>query len=153
VTDIQPWINQHVGLVIILAFPVLWVTVLIGIGHMTGWAALAEKFRCEGPFGGQQWRWESARMRWWGGYNNCLIVGADPQGLYLSMLLPFRFGHPPLFIPWIEVSVAKHGRWMLTRYVELRLGRECDIPFRVPERLGDRLKVAAGSSWPVEPVP
>jgi hypothetical protein len=33
-----------------------------------------------------------------------LNIAHDQFGLYLSMMVLFRVGHPPLFIPWGEVG-------------------------------------------------
>jgi hypothetical protein len=91
-------------------------------------------------------------MRGIGGYHNCLTVGANPDGLYLAALFLFRVGHPPLFVPRTDVSGMRRGKWFLFRYVELRLGRERSIPFCITEGLADRLKQAAGKTWPIESI-
>ena len=46
-------------------------------------------------------------MRGLAHYRNCLVIGANPAGLYLAVFLPFRVAHPPLFIPWNEVTQSK----------------------------------------------
>ena len=38
------------------------------------------------PFCGESWGWQSARFRGWCSYNNCLTVGANPEGLYLAVM-------------------------------------------------------------------
>ncbi len=86
-------------------------------------------------------------MRWLIGYNHCLTIGADPRGLYLSIFFPFRIAHPPLFIPWQDISlVSKTFLWV--KYVELRLGRENAIPLRISDRLAQKLKSAAAGRMP-----
>jgi hypothetical protein len=82
-----------------------------------------------------------------------LTVGADPSGLYLSVMFLFRIGHPPLFLPWHEVSVRRRWKVLGLRYVELRLGQEEQLPFQISGTLADRIKAAAGASWPVEARP
>jgi len=151
--DTQEWVKQHPSAFFLILFPVLWVGVLTLVGRTTGWAALARRFRAQMPFSGELWSWQSAQIRsWLGGYNNCLLVGANPQGLFLAMMIPFRFGHPSLFIPWFEVSRVSRGKWLQFPFVELQLGREDPIPLRMNERLAARIQLAAGSSWPGKPL-
>lgn len=145
--------NIHPVLIGIATLIVAWLVIFTIISHASGWAALAGQYRSVETFTGRCWSFQSGHMRWMTGYNNCLKVGGDPRGLYLTISFPFVFiiGHPPLFIPWRDISyVSKRILW--TRFVELRLGRDLNIPFRITQSLAEKLKVAAGSRWPVEAV-
>ncbi len=128
-------------------FPLLWVGVITGIGFLSGWNRLATRYRAEREFHGKLWRFQSGRMRWGMGYNNCLTVGADGLGLYLSMLLPFRMGHPPLFVRWQDLTVAP-VKWLLFRGYRMEFRSEPGMSLSVSERLGDRLRAEAGQAWP-----
>lgn len=91
------------------------------IGQISGWAVLSRRFRDRATF------------------------GADETGLYMSVLLPFRVGHAPLFIPWAEIQVSssiRGGRKLL-------LGRQESIPLLISVSLADKIKSAAGQAWPV----
>jgi hypothetical protein len=123
--------------------------VLFIISHIGGWASLAEPYRCPEPFTGQHWNFQRGQFRWLAGYNNCLTVGADPHGLFISVFPLFRVAHPPLFIPWREISVTRK-RVFWIRQVQLILGNELKIPFTIRESLAQKLQAAAGSSWPTE---
>ena len=128
---------------------IAWIMMFHLTSHGGGWATLAEQYRASETFTGDRWTFESARMRWLIGYNHCLTIGADPRGLYLSMYFLFRIAHPSLFIPWRDVSFVSR-KFLLVKGVELRLGRENPIPFRISERLAQKLKSAASASWPAE---
>ena len=133
----------------ILFFGAAWAIMFTLISRAGGWALLAEQYRSQETFTGSTWSFQKGQMRWMVGYNNCLTVGADPRGLYISILFPFRLGHPPLFIPWRDISRAsKKVLWI--NFIELRLGREVPIPFRISYALAQKLKAAAGTNWPVE---
>lgn len=148
----QTWIDRNPFVFALIVFPTIWIVAGMVIGQVGGWAALAQQFEFREDFTGQRWRLQSARMRLWVHYGSCLTVGANPDGLYLAILFLFRVGHPPLFIPWREVSVPKKGVFLSIRYVELRLGHDLLIPFRINESLADRLRDAAGKGWPPEPL-
>ena len=110
---------------------------------------MARQYGCSEEFVGNRWRFESGQMRYLVGYNNCLTVGANREGLYISLVVPFLLGHPALFIPWSEISVTcKKVLWF--KQVQLRLGGELKIPLQISERLANKLKQSAGKSWPVE---
>jgi hypothetical protein len=139
---------NHPGFIVVFVLGLLFV-----IGHLIarvgGWSILSTFYRSPGPFLGKSWRFQSAQTRWSMGYNNCLTIGANSQGLYLSILFLFRTGHPPLFIPWTDISIhSKTGRF--SRSVEFRFVQAPAIPFRVSELLGRKIAEAAGTAWPGE---
>jgi hypothetical protein len=131
-------------------FIALWAMVGFVIGQISGWAVLSRRFRDSAAFHSYQWRFESARMRTlWGNYHNVLKFGADETGLYMSVLLPFRVGHAPLFIPWAEIQVSSSIRGLLFKGRKLLLGRQESIPLLISVSLADKIKSAAGQAWPV----
>ena len=132
-----------------LLFAILGIVMLFVISHISGWASLAQRYRCEEGFSGDRLRFRSADMRYWGHYGKCLTMGANPQGFFLAMSIPLFPGFPPLFIPWNEICLRR-GRFLWTKYVELRLGREPAIPLRISEGLASKLAAWAGGAWPKE---
>jgi len=133
-------------LILIVIFLVL-VVIFPLIGRISGWSTLATFYRFSESFMGECWRFQSAEMRWKVGYNNCLTIGASASGLYISIFFLFRFGHPPLFVPWSEISVNMKKSFF-RKYMEFQFQKAPMIPFRVSERLGQRLAKAAGNAWP-----
>ncbi|MBI4393355.1 MAG: hypothetical protein HY556_06120 [Euryarchaeota archaeon] len=130
-------------------FLAVWVGLGVLVSHVGGWASLARVYGMTSGFTGERWMFQSARMRYWTNYGNCLTVGAGYEGFYVSILFLFRIGHPPLFIPWREISVSRK-KLLGWEIVELRLGRELAIPFHITSRLAERLQTAAGSAWPTQ---
>ena len=132
------------------AFVGLWLGISLLVSRLGGWATLATFYRLSGSFNGDCWRFQSGEFRWRVGYNNCLAVGANPTGLYLSVFFLFRFGHPDLFIPWADISVISGKKGFLSIYAEFRFRQASEIPLRINERLLQRIMESAGSSWPGE---
>jgi hypothetical protein len=147
----QTWIDQHSAALFPVLLVALWCVVTAAISHVGGWAILARQYRYSSEFMGEKWRMQSGRMRWLMSYNNCLTLGGNETGLYLSVLSLFRFQHPPLLIPWPEISVSRQRRFFFN-YVRLTLGREVKIPLLLRPTIAERLRRAAGSHWPVEAV-
>ena len=131
----------------LIGFPLFWCGVIFLIALIGGWATLSRVYRFDGYFQGQQWSMQSARLGWTN-YNNVLTVGANWEGLYLSPLFLFRTGHPPLFIPWIDISVKKTAS--LFTSIEFRFQQAPSVRLKLSQKLSQRLAEAAGASWPSE---
>jgi hypothetical protein len=82
-------------------------------------------------------------MRQWAKYNGCLIVGANQEGLYLSILLPFRIGHSPLFIPWKDVSMTE-TQTLFSRGIAMSFACCPSIPLTMSKSLFQKISDASG---------
>jgi hypothetical protein len=143
----QPWIEQHpewLSVTVPIFFVGVWLLIFAVISVVGGWQTLAERFRSDGSFDGAVWRWQSAYFRYRVHYGGCLIVGCNREGLYIRILFPFRFMHPPLFVPWREISLTTSRYWLMGEVGRFQLGRETQIPFTVGERLLGRIRGEVG---------
>jgi hypothetical protein len=61
----------------------------------------------------------------------------------------FRFMHPPLLVPWIEIRMSRKKGWVF-EYVTFTMGHELVIPLRIRAKLAAKLRESVGSYWPVE---
>jgi len=137
----------NIPVVLVLFVAALWFVVGIMVSFLSGWAELARTYRLAGAFTGNRWRLQSGRMRLLMGYNNCLTVGANQQGLHLAMFFPFRAGHPPLFIPWCDISIRK-GKSLWLKWSEFQFRQAPSVWVRLNERLSKRIEDSASSAWP-----
>jgi hypothetical protein len=92
-------------------------------------------------------------MRTGTNYGNCLIVCANPDGVHLSVFFPFRIGHPPLFVPWPDVSMKEKQAFFFFKQVELRFSKCPSIPFVISRRLMNRISDALGGINPISRIP
>jgi hypothetical protein len=146
---VQGWVDQHPALFAIIDVLSIYLVVSFTISWWSGWALLAAKFRTRKQFKGPR-RWgQSGMMRWLCGYRNCLITGANSEGLYLATIPFFPLFHPPLFIPWTEIRIAD-GSFIVFNSVRLELGTEICLPLTISGTATDELRKAAGASWPVK---
>jgi hypothetical protein len=132
--DIQALINQYPYLFAI-AF---YLGIFLLASRLTGWRALAEHYPLSSPFTGKPHRFQTAWMRWSSHYGNALTAGANAQGLYLSVLFLLRIGHPPLFIPWSDITSTEISGGF-SRRVELRFRRLPNVPVIITRDLADNL--------------
>jgi hypothetical protein len=148
--NLQQWVAAHFAAVFLLYFVGLWCAVSFVISWLSGWRLLARRFRASEAFYGETWSWQSVRFRGWCGYNNCVTVGASPEGLYLSLMLPFRLFHPALLISWREIEVET-GKMFFGYYdtARFRIGTEERVTVKITGKLVDRVRKAAGPGWPL----
>lgn len=76
-------------------------------------------------------------------YKNCLTIGVDLRGIYLSVLILFRFGHSPLFVPWEDVQVEALPRGWFPR-ARFTFSKCPGVPLVVTRRLAQRILEAGG---------
>ena len=91
------------------------VTLLL-INQLGQYGKLAEIYGCSGQFAGKTWAFQSVsvgQLR----YRNCVTVGGNRQGLYLSPMAWTRIGSPPLFIPWQALALEERQLLGITYYV------------------------------------
>ena len=136
-----------------IAFPVffvaLWTFICAILSAVGGWSELGRHYRdpdgmARAPLA--KFRTASAGLtRGWTpfpvGYNNCLIVEVAETGIHLRTWMPFRFRHPPLFIPWTHVERAYPGQILFFRTLVLH-----------PAGVGTRIHLYRGPAEAVEQV-
>src|SRR5437879_535157 len=104
------------------------------ISNLGGWAAIARQYRATGTLSGKTFWLQSARFGWCD-YNGCLTIRITDEGLRLSMLPPFRPGHPPIFLPWSALNVVEVcDRWY-GRYVAIDVGTPTIGRIRLPLKI------------------
>ncbi len=108
---------------------------------------MAENYRLTTPFSGKKWRFCSAAFRRFVGYGSVLTVGANRDGLYLSMLFLFRLGHAPLLIPWQHVKKLKPSAFSVFSQ-PLALGEHTPVRVQISKDLVGRLEKEIGRELP-----
>lgn len=129
-----------IALLLFLAF---WCGLLTIIGRISGWLLLADRYRFHDTFDGQCWYLRSAELRWQCSYGGALTVGANPSGLYLAVLAPFRPGHPPLFIPWSETQIQMVPGVWFGPTMEIHFPEVPGTLIRFSRSMGQRIAAAA----------
>ena len=146
------WPERHLWVVVFPAFFVIaFLVISFLMSWIGGWSALARGFRAPSEFRGEKQTGQTVRMRWRAGYNYCVTVGCDATGLYLAMNWLYRVRHPPLFIPWDQIT-RLHPRpgYLGWEVLPLRLGRDLRIPLYLTARTAGYLERAARGHWPIE---
>jgi hypothetical protein len=119
-------------------FAVIWFGVFNLVAFLGGWTQLARSYRASTGFEGKRWWMQSGMGRFSVHYGNCLLIGANLEGLRIAVFFPFRPGHPPLFFPWSDISITYERRW-LARWACLHFSEEQSVSFYLPERLAQKI--------------
>ena len=125
-----------IALIIVLfaiTFPLIWAGVCFVISRL-GWSKLAAHFRTEIAPEGQHFSMVSGRVAH-ASYGNVLTVGITPQGLYLSVMLLFRAGHPPLLIPWEAIQDVQPKNMLGRSMHQLVIGNPRITTVLLPENI------------------
>jgi hypothetical protein len=107
-------------------FVVSWFSICAILAHVSSWPLLASRFRSNYPIEGEHFRFASGCIgpstRLPVSYRNCLFFTVGKTGFLMSLIFPFRFRCPPLFIPWAEVeSITEERYWfVLCAVIHLR---------------------------------
>ena len=120
-----------VPLLFFIIFPIFWCAVIWLISQLSGWGALAQRYRALQPSSGKVWSWQHGLIGWTG-YNGVLKLTANAEGLFMETLWLFSFGHPRLFIPWHEFREAKVGNFFFRRQVKAKVGFPPIATVRLP---------------------
>jgi hypothetical protein len=141
-------IPTSVALIPILA-PLALIFVLsfvfsFAFSRIGGWNRLALLYPAQRPMP-QPRKWMGYGIfRGWIGYNGCMMVSTDMQGLYLSVM-PFILPifHKPIFIPWAEICEIKEGRRLLVHGYEIHTLGAPEVDFLIRPRTFNFIKVRA----------
>jgi len=134
----------------VLFAPSIWILVTFIISRMGGWSLLAKAYLTQAnTLDGESWRFQSIHMRWGTNYNNCVTVRANALGLGLSVIWLLRIGHPPLLIPWSDITIyrVKRSRFFPS-WIEFRFRLEPSIPIRVNKKLFSKILDSSDIYYP-----
>ena len=135
-------------------FPVffvgMWLLVSFLLSAMGGWRVLALHYPAQSSFSGKRFRFRSAQLGGYVNYGGCLTLGASPHGLYVAVLPFFRLAHPPLLIPWSDITAREARSWLVAA-IELKFAKAPEASVRLSRRLAQGLFDASGTRVLVQP--
>ena len=101
-------------------FIAFWV-VIVSILAQFGWSTLARDYKTGPEFYGTDYGIVSARVNIVN-YKASLILKYNDEGIFLRPTIFFRIFHPPIFIPWNEISAVDEGQFLFAKYVKISVG-------------------------------
>jgi hypothetical protein len=102
----------------------MWFGITGLLANLGGWAHIARSYPVGAAPSGRRFSFVSGSM----GmrflpvhYGNCLFLDVGVSGFRLSILLPFRFLAPPMFIPWPDVTSVTTKKFLFVSYVVITI--------------------------------
>jgi hypothetical protein len=86
-----------------------------------GWNDWAQIYRCNRPLTGKLYSGRSGRFSFQGSYSRILNVRLCAEGIGLSVMLPWRVGHPPLLVPWSKVIGVEERSFFFFRSLRITI--------------------------------
>lgn len=86
-----------------------------------GWSDWARIYRCERELTGKLYSGRSGRFSLQGSYSRILNVRLGHEGIGLSVMLPWRVGHPPLLLPWSKVVGVEEKNYFLFKILRITI--------------------------------
>lgn len=99
----------------------MWLLVIYIISK-TGWSKLAVEYKTLDKFEGTKIMFASAGIGK-ANYNNALIIKYNDEGLYLKPIALFSTFHPPLLIPWNEITEVNDKKIFFSTFKVLSIGK------------------------------
>lgn len=133
----------YVPLFALLFFLAFWCVANLAVSRISGWHKLAQRFTASSePYGEVRsvgpWLLTVYFRGSWLKYGSIVRLRAAHDALYLSVMLPFRIGHPALCIPWNEISFSETTQFFM-RFIALTLGEQERVSMRIPSRAAEKL--------------
>ncbi len=130
----------------LIAFATLWMLMCFALSIWSGWWQLTNWYRGVLSRVEEKWRFESASMRRMAAYAGYLKFSVGREGLGISILFPFRVGHPPLLIPWSDITThASESR--IIKKVRLEFAKEPNVPLTISLKLARKIRDASSAYW------
>lgn len=127
-----------------LFFIGMWIVVCFLLAIIGGWSRLAESYQAHAEFTGKKWYFQSGRLGLTN-YSSCLTIGSNYYGLYLAVFPLFRVGHPPLLIPWSDITTAEHKGWIFS-YLDFTFAKAPSTKLRLLRKLGNMIMTMRSDS-------
>jgi hypothetical protein len=131
-----------------LVFVLWWMFVISLVSYISGWKRLSRDYHSDEPFDGRMLRMRSVSMRWASNYGNCVNIGVNEKGLYLSVFFIFRPCHPPLLIPWEGISVKEMKSFFSGKATQFSFAKCPGITVTVSRKTAESLRELSPASWP-----
>ncbi len=138
----------YLPIILPAVFIVFWTVILFVLSNLGGWHSLAQAYPAYDPFSGETRTFQSFQLN--RGlpinYSGVGIFGADFLGVHMSVFILFRFGHPPLRIPYSDLS-GTEVKSILFNQVVLQTALHPGIKINVSKKLATWLEERSGGSW------
>lgn len=139
---------------LLLLLPIgIWLAVSLNESYSSGWNLLAKAYKSSEQFNGEHWNFITGYLKkkdevdhsieGSSPFGRSLNIGANCNGLHLSVFILFRLGHPSLFIPWNDISISLE-EGLVTTYMKFSFLKVPLVSLYISEDIGHEVIKYAG---------
>lgn len=128
---LTPEINYILPLLI--AFFVAFIIAIIYIISKLGWARLARHYAYKVPFEGTRVGIIAPSINGVQ-YRNSVVLKYNAEGFFLHPVFVFKLFHPPLFIPWKEITEIQDQKTFFFAFKKLYIGNPIVATISLPDQ-------------------
>lgn len=134
---------------IFLEIAYVWITISFFLSLAGGWFNLSRRYKSPRTYYEDRYSFQSAAFRYVVSYNRCLTIGGDERGLHMSAMFPFRLCHPPIYIPWEDVTKSRRESRLFG--IRLSFRKTPSVPINLTKFMVQQLEEIRGSKFPHNP--
>ncbi len=121
-----------------------WAAMWLFRAQRSGWMKLASIYGTSRKYESPVHRWNSirfmpAKLR----YRKVVNFQLTVDGLYLTLIAPFKLGHDALLIPWNDIEIFAVDTYPADRLYDLKFALEPDVKMRVGVAVAQGIRRAA----------
>lgn len=111
-----------IPLLIVVFVPTLLVGIMYALSRLSGWREFSRRWPRQPVEPGAQRGLTSIMFPPMLSYNNCIYFAIDDHHLHIRMMPVFSMYHPPMSIPWAEVTRIETSVGPFKMLARLRIG-------------------------------
>jgi hypothetical protein len=138
--------HQVIAPVLFLLFPlalaVFWCAIVIMLSILSGWRRLAQSYATDLAPRGTAFLCQSGYVGFVA-YRNCLSARVASEGLFLSVLWPFRPGHKTLLIPWSAIHDEEPRQVFWLQFTRFQIGTPSIGRLQLPAKVLEAQRAVA----------
>lgn len=123
-----------VGLIPLLALPLIWYVVVAMLAKLSGWKALGDRYECAHPPQGTRFMGLSGKIGLVS-YRRSLVFVVAPEGLFLSVFSLLSMGHKPLLIPWADIHHVEQINSRQSQMTRFQVGDQPPLTLEIPTQV------------------
>ncbi|HEU5188168.1 MAG TPA: hypothetical protein VFX14_00620 [Methylomirabilota bacterium] len=140
----EPLIAMVIVVMALVAVYLYLQLLMWSLARLSGWRRLTARYPGTTAAPAPRPRFGYAVFRGWIGYNGGLVLTADARGLYVSaMPIVLAPWHPPIFIPWGEITEIRLRRILWSGCFGIRTRGAPEIDFALRRRTFELVRADA----------
>jgi hypothetical protein len=129
-------------LLILFVMAVLWPFVTGFIAIFGGWRHLSWSFPSVPIVDGERYARQSVSLSLFGSYGSGVHVTLTEKGVHMAPMILFRLFHPPILVPWANVTACERCDFLFIQRTRIAVGRPADCKIVISGRVAPAIELA-----------